>query len=248
MRGEEHLERGGVQRCNVAGHVGQRLVGDQHEALAASPKSMSRSTRTTRPGWRLASPTARLEATTVLPDPPFGDSTVMSRLWESRGRLTPCEVGPQTGAGLQRPVEGLEQLLGDRVRCDHVAGARPEGVLPHLGAGGRHDEHGDLGPESLQLASHVEGDLEREVGAQRDHFGIGGGDLLDRRRRILDPAWLNQRRRSPFSLPPKALRTLASNSELWVAMVMPLTAAPHPGSAPPASGGSRGWARLRRRR
>ncbi len=111
----------------------------------------------------------------------------MSRLWEAVGRLDPGEVGPQPGAGLQRPVEGLEQLLGHRVGCDHVAGARPKGVLPHLGAGRRHDEHGDLGTETLQLARHVESDLEREVGAQRDDLGIGGGDLLDRRHRILEP-------------------------------------------------------------
>ena len=187
MRGEEHLERGGVQGVQRAGHVGQRLVGDQHERIGSIAEEQVEVHEDDLAGMALGETDGQIGGDNGLARSSLrgehGDEPALGSL----GRLDPGEVGPQTGAGLQRPVECLEQLLGNRIGCDHVAGACPQGVLPHLGAGRRHDEDGDLGAETLQLACHVEGDFEREVGTERDDFGISGGDLLDRRHWILEP-------------------------------------------------------------
>ena len=53
--------------------------GPRPSALATSPNCRSRSTMATRPGARAASLVARLVATVVLPAPPLGDITVMTR-------------------------------------------------------------------------------------------------------------------------------------------------------------------------
>ena len=120
--------------------------GVRRSALAMSPnwRSVSKSTTLARRD-ALPMPTARLVATVVLPAPPFGDSTTMTRPAGSSACVAD-EVGPPALRPSTAPARG-----GSRTSSSASSGAMmsripPRSARSHMrGVGRGEQEHLDLG-------------------------------------------------------------------------------------------------------
>ena len=120
VRGEEHLEHGGVEvRAALWPRRPGVCSGVSPSTVAMSPNCTSRSTSTTWPGWMRPRPTARLLATVVLPVPPLGDRTVITRVvstgsvFARHGPAWPAAVPVSSVARWRAPSQGLVVGVGE---------------------------------------------------------------------------------------------------------------------------------------
>ena len=154
--------------------VGQ-YSGSKLRPLATSPNWTSKSTRTVARGATRARPTARLVATVVLPTPPLGETTLITRpAGGRRGRL--LDRAPQSARAASALRLRAASAASSRTRLqfgrilvwvDDVVSAGSKSSQGQLGALTADQDHAERGTVLVQPASELHAGAVR-LGAVHD--------------------------------------------------------------------------------
>ena len=121
----------------------------------------------------------RLDATIVLPDPPLGESTTMTRAVLGGGGGVDGPLSCRRRAvHSTRPAQRRLELDVDEVRIDDVAHPGPDRIAPEIVRRRRHQHDGHLGAVvAVGDRRHLDGEVQGNVVADA-HDGCGlGADL-----------------------------------------------------------------------
>ena len=182
MGGEEHLQHGGIEVRRRFGHVGHAVLGREPEDGGHVAELHVEVDQHHPAGWTRPRPTARLLAMVVLPVPPLGDRTVITRVvstgnacCSARASVARRRAVSSDGA-VERTSQGLVVGIGGARRRAHRHAARlPRGP----GVGSASSTTQSSGRSRSKAWAMRERQLRRKVGAEADDLDTGLGAGVD---------------------------------------------------------------------